>query len=862
MKSSLGILLGLLLSFYSQAESQKLVIDSIQQIIQDAQHDSIIVNGWIAWSEQVDEDSIQLAIELLNKADKLSQSNLDQRKLSIKEKLFFQQAQGDINYKIGWHLYQNYFYTPDSIKTLHHFYKSLELRQATGEKSKIAESFDRIGDCYYYLRRYDKALSYYGKYIAIHRELDNYVNVAYGILHQGSIFRRIRKLGKAVAYNKRGLELLEDINDEDGILYAIGKLVLTYEVKADYNEAIFWCEKGLQKAKEFDNQNSHRRFQSYIGVQYHHLGDYDKALVYYNNNLDVLKSDLSSLLHTKAKNAKLEQIALQTLKIGEINLSQGNLAAAMERSYESLHVYEKLNHEDGMSFTYNSIGNIYLIQKEYTNAEHHYKKALDLSVRPDVKAFALKGIGDVLKAQNQFVKALEYYEKSTQVAEAAQDKFTLSEIYGNIGSIYLFQKKFNMAMKYLGKSLELSQQIGAKSLEGLALQGLGKCYSKIGKITKAIAYNQRSLALGKEEKEQLIIQNAAKTLYEDFKKQKKYDQALAMYEQYIAAKDSLTSEINLKEVIRQEYKYVYDKQAFADSIQYLEIKKVKDAQLATQRAINAQQRQRSYFLLGGGLFALLFGVWMYNRVRVISKQNQIILNQKQQLERLNQTKDNIFAIIGHDLRKPAIAFRGVTKKINYLLKQQDFVTLNRLGEEIEKDSFALNKLIDNLLNWALMQKNVMPYHPEMVSIATIVNEEIAIFEKIRKEKGITLNTSIAEQLKVYADQNALRTIIRNLIDNAIKFTANYGDITITASNRAKGVQLAISDSGIGMSKEQVKYIFLLQKGKSKKGLAGEKGTGLGMHLVNELVKINQGTIDVFSQLDNGTTFNVVLPNSA
>ena len=107
----------------------------------------------------------------------------------------------------------------------------------------------------------------------------------------------------------------------------------------------------------------------------------------------------------------------------------------------------------------------------------------------------------------------------------------------------------------------------------------------------------------------------------------------------------------------------------------------------------------------------------------------------QQLEQLNRTKDRIFSIIGHDLRKPAIAFRGITQKVNYLLKKKDYETLERLGNEIEKDALSLNQLTDNLLSWALTQKDVMPYNPKAIEVAPLVEEQLSICSNISLQRN-------------------------------------------------------------------------------------------------------------------------------
>lgn len=231
------------------------------------------------------------------------------------------------------------------------------------------------------------------------------------------------------------------------------------------------------------------------------------------------------------------------------------------------------------------------------------------------------------------------------------------------------------------------------------------------------------------------------------------------------------------------------------------------------------------------------------------------------LEKVNQTKDRIFAIIGHDLRKPVLAFRGITEKVNYLLESKDFNRLYKLGDTIEKEAFSLHRLTDNLLNWALMQRDVMPYHPENIMLKNIIDEIFEIFENVADDKEISLYSTINRAITVIADANALHTIIRNLVDNAIKYTPQGGRIELSAEASDQYLKIKIKDNGIGMTPEQVDQLFVLEKDKSQKGTDGEKGTGLGLHLVEELVTLNKGYIKVHSQIGEGTTFIIHLPSS-
>jgi signal transduction histidine kinase len=245
---------------------------------------------------------------------------------------------------------------------------------------------------------------------------------------------------------------------------------------------------------------------------------------------------------------------------------------------------------------------------------------------------------------------------------------------------------------------------------------------------------------------------------------------------------------------------------------------------------------------------------------LLSDLSEIKIKEKE-LAKLNDTKDRIFAIIGHDLRKPAVSFRSISKKVKYLIEKQDFETLDKYGQQIEQNALSLNKLTNNLLNWALVQRNVMPYNPIKVSISDIVMDTIVIFETPAKEKSINIVNQIPSQVSVYVDSNALSTILTNLVDNAIKYTPIGGQIKIDSLEESNNqVKIRVSDTGVGMDRDKVDNLFLLTKNKSEQGTNGEKGTGLGLHLVKELVELNKGGISAISNIGKGTSIEVILPN--
>jgi len=241
--------------------------------------------------------------------------------------------------------------------------------------------------------------------------------------------------------------------------------------------------------------------------------------------------------------------------------------------------------------------------------------------------------------------------------------------------------------------------------------------------------------------------------------------------------------------------------------------------------------------------------------------NKIIADKNEALKEANQTKDYLFGIIAHDLRKPAIAFRGISKKVAYLLENKDYERLEKLGHYIEQDALALNLLTDNLLNWALHQKEAIRYKASTFFLNEITTDLQSIFLSAAKRKNVNLTFKIDLKLKIHTDKNLLQTCLRNLLDNAIKYCKPNDMIAITLKKLKASLSIRVKDTGVGMSEETLKNIFSIHKNKSQIGTAGEKGTGFGLNLVQNLVDLLGGKLLVKSTINKGTEFRIDLSNT-
>ncbi|MFT7120433.1 MAG: signal transduction histidine kinase [Neolewinella sp.] len=251
-------------------------------------------------------------------------------------------------------------------------------------------------------------------------------------------------------------------------------------------------------------------------------------------------------------------------------------------------------------------------------------------------------------------------------------------------------------------------------------------------------------------------------------------------------------------------------------------------------------------LLGGGL------LWKLNQAR------SSLARSNAELDITNQTKDKFFGLIAHDLRGPVMALGSVGDQLKLLLSQNKFAEALETANHVEQSSKRLSRLLDNLLKWALVKKGMIPYQPESLDLATAGEENIALFLDSAKLKRVILTSEIGAGQLIYADPRAVSTVLRNLINNALKFTPSGGTICLSARVVDAGIELSVNDNGIGIQPDKIEALFKLASSSSF-GTAGEKGTGLGLVLCQELVKLNGGSIRAESVDGRGCSFFVTWP---
>lgn len=251
-----------------------------------------------------------------------------------------------------------------------------------------------------------------------------------------------------------------------------------------------------------------------------------------------------------------------------------------------------------------------------------------------------------------------------------------------------------------------------------------------------------------------------------------------------------------------------------------------------------------------------------NDITKLRKIESELKKQNKELLSLNAEKDKFFSIIAHDLRSPFNSFLGLTQIMANEINTLTMPELQRIAVNMEKSANNLYNLLENLLQWSQIHQGLTIFNPTEIQLITLINTCVENMHDVAINKNIEIIVDINEEINfnVTGDENMLKTVIRNLISNAIKFTNTNGAIRIKAEKDINQAIITVTDNGIGMTKENIVKLFKLEESYSSNGTENEKGTGLGLLLCKEFIEKHRGKIWVESEKGSGSSFYFSLPS--
>lgn len=615
----------------------------------------------------------------------------------------------------------------------------------------------------------------------------------------------------------------------------------------------------------------------------------------YDNGDSARKHYLSSLAYYSGINDTLTAASLRSIAMSLI--IENNLDSAIFYSLEALSIYEQLDDSLSVAFINNNLGllhiNLDMYQKgtEYLIQSLLFKEKLagQYSLKKLNIASTELNIGIALHTLEKYDKAIEYYEQAKQSYFAQNDTIKTSQCDMQIANAYYDQEDYE-------KSEPIYRQLIADQIFENDSYSRAKLLNNLGSllVEQKINDNEAKQFLNEAYELNLAqnnLRSAAKNknnIARIFLKQKQYSTAIihANIAFKLAEKsDAISSKSNASNILGDSYaalgefekssKYYKMHADLEDehfSIEKNRIVSDMEAKYDSEKkqqqieALNAQQqikdlelKQKTFanILVTIGLLAVILTLFVIVYfLRKVNKQRHLLDAQNAKLIELNNGLQKMFAIISHDLRNFVNGFKNAGNLLAHYQRKDEQEKLIDLSEKLTINSQRLDGLLDNLLNWGLSQSGLYELQKQKINTSKLVNKQIELIEDIAKIKEIKIINDIPESHVSNFDRDNFTFIIRNLLSNALKYTQK-GQIRFYIQETNK---LLIEDSGTGMPAEKVDSLFSVKKGNSTKGTAGEKGTGLGLKLVNDFAILNDAKISVESEIDKGTVFCIELHN--
>ncbi|MBX2915607.1 MAG: tetratricopeptide repeat protein [Cyclobacteriaceae bacterium] len=611
-----------------------------------------------------------------------------------------------------------------------------------------------------------------------------------------------KNFSRSKQFSDQALALAEAKNWVWGKVAAYKQEGFLATISGDYTSAIKFDNQNLQLVINQRDSAAIAETLNFLGNDYSDLGKYDEAYYYFTQSYRVARAINDTLA-----------MAVAMFNTGTVLTELGQYDLALDHFSVAIKLSEASNDSDGLPYNQDAVGDVFLRKKDYGKAEENLTKALKNTKARNLTVLEpriLKHLAKLYFETKQFDKALAMYDSATNIYEHNSNEFGVAEVNLGMSEILIEQGKFAEAQKKIESSLATAQSFNADKMSI-------DCYKLLS-----------SLAERKGD----------------------YKLSLDYYKNYKELEDSLFSKDMLEKIFQDQLRFKTETKDY-------EIATLSKARFDQQEEIKREEFLRNILVVVVALTAImLFTVYRSGQRRIqinklLMEHQEEIKKRKDELEQLNQVKDKFFSIISHDLRSPMNALSGILN-----LMESDNVSreeFSNLTKELRTQFNHTRTLINNLLDWALLQMDKLKIQPDKIELSGLVIENFSLLSSMHL-KEMKLVNKVPANTYGWGDLNMVNLVLRNLILNAIKFSKAGGDIEISATEKDGWITMAVRDFGVGIQPEVQKILFEKTMGYSTRGTANEKGTGLGLILCKEFVEKNGGTIWLESEVGKGSTF--------
>lgn len=626
-------------------------------------------------------------------------------------------------------------------------------------------------------------------------------------------------------------------------------------------------ELSLNTRDDTTRSNLYTRQALKLAEKQHQLPELAKANYYLGETNYYIRNFSGAIPHYKRAFLLFEQLkdsfnltnCYSSIGLCYHNIDQGEKAIA--QLIEGLKL--SANNQEYTAEILHNIGNVQQKMQNYEVAISYFRKAMNinLTIQDSVSlAVDYNGLAESFQYLNRNDSSIVYFLKANQLFKSLHKTGYQAITYANLGTVYTnYPDSLKKAYDAFSKAWSVFEKLGWIHYESEIKEGFGNILSSQGKYKEAIALYTESLRSTERFKrgfglKKSTYQKMAKA-YEamgDYKSALKYHVLFAQYS------DSLNQKEKYEKLVNIEKQYETEKKE--DEIIRLQARQeLMDVQLRKNKQLKILGFVTASLLL---IFVFFVLIRYYDKIKLnqlLESKNKKIEQSENELKVLNASKNKFFSIIAHDLKNPFHTVMGYSWLLSKDYEKFTEEERRKFASDIHHSTNNIFRLLQNLLEWSRSQTGRLTFMPKEIELEKIIENSVSILQSLADQKNIRIKYVYDNDLILFADPQMIETVMRNLINNAIKFTPENGLVEIIAHQIDGHVNISVKDSGVGISKEDVLNLFQIDSTVKRKGTNNEDGSGLGLILCKEFVAKNSGTIWVNSSPGEGSSFFLTIP---
>lgn len=541
---------------------------------------------------------------------------------------------------------------------------------------------------------------------------------------------------------------------------------------------------------------------------------------------------------------------------------------AIKTYFEALPLLRKAHFLRGINQCLTNIGSIYFDLLQYKMAKSYFEECLKSSeLNHDTVgiAYALFNVGSCYQKLGENDKAMDDLSRSLAMRQMLGDQNGIALVQRSIGNVYLNQKNYQLSLNYLDTALKTVTRLQDKYEQTAFILDKADVYIASGDYAQAKICALQAIKNGHFIHSKMAVSEGYDKLIAMARKQHDIVNGYHYQEQYIAVSDSMQADKAINDVTVTELNRMRSENATLakdnDSISsqnndYMHQVNRYGMTILVIAVVLLTVIILSVILYRNNIEKRAVNLQLQQQKLEIATVNRQLANQNDELARLNNIKNKFFSIVSHDLRSPIVTLQTLFR----VYREGDMTPaeLQSLLVTMEDSLMNTGTFLDNLLEWSRSQLDGMKVNPVNFDLNELIDENIHLFETKIGLKELNVSNLSHQPVMVFADRNMINVVVRNLLSNSIKFCNLCDQITFNVEPNGKIVTMTIADTGPGIGEQEAAKLFSLEYQVSE-GTQGEKGSGLGLVLVKDMLMQNQGDISLNTQADSGTTFRITLP---